>query len=463
MKTQAQPRALYLLNFVSMWECFSYYGMRVLLVLFMVHELHYEDGQAFGLYALYTTLVEFGGVLGGLAADRYLGLKRSIVCGGVTIALGHLCMVLPDSQLSFFLGLGLIISGTSLFRSNVAAFLSEFYEENDPRRDAGYTLYYTGINLGGFLASILCGIVGEVYGWHAGFGLAAIGMLAGNIALYMGRKMLQDKGEIAQPIQNANLVSVAGLAATALVSGVALYFYFYVMPLFPFVAAGLVYYIYRQIKGSVSTGMQGFGRLGLYLVFMVIYYGCEEQLGSSLVLFAERHVNRETLFGSIPAASLVTFNPLTILIIGPFVAYLLQKIRLDGLNKIGLSFTFLGAAFGLLYAGGMFLTISQEVSLGYAVGSIVLISIGELLIGPTVYVTASEVAPKALQGLVMGTVTLAFSLANLFSGFLSQMMAVGETDNSLEVYTSGFWLIGCGSLALALTIIMINNRQKVFA
>src|SRR5262249_16053523 len=150
-------------------------------------ELGYSDEKAFGLYALYTTLIELGGIGGGIVADRYLGLKRSIVLGGITIALGHLSMTVPYSEFTFFLGLGLIVLRTSLFRSNVAAFLGHFYDENDPRREAGYTLYYTGINIGGFLATIGCGIVGEMYGWHAGFGLAAIGMLLGLIVLFLGR------------------------------------------------------------------------------------------------------------------------------------------------------------------------------------------------------------------------------------------------------------------------------------
>ncbi len=459
MKTQ--PKALYLLNFVSMWECFSYYGMRVLLVLYMVHELHYSDEKAFGMYAVYTTLVELGGVLGGIAADRYLGLKRSIILGGVTIALGHISMTLPNSQEAFLLGLGLIIGGTSLFRSNVAAFLGQFYEENDPRRDAGYTLYYTGINIGGFLAAIACGIIGEVYGWHAGFGLAALGMLSGLVALFFGRSMLQSKGELTAANKGATKIGTFGVILAAPLAALMIYYYQFITPLIPVAVIALMYYIYRQIKTTAAANIAGYKRLGLYLVFLILFYGCEEQLGSTLVLFGERHVDRSTIFGTIPAASLVTFNPLTILVVGPLFSKLLQRIPLQGLTKIGLSFGFLSAAFCVLYAGCAFAQQETEVSVIYAIVSIVLISLGELLLGPTVYATASSIAPKSFSGLVMGAVALGYSLANLSSGYLSQMMTVNEAERSIDVYMRGFLAIGLVALVVAVTL--INKRKKVFS
>lgn len=463
---ERQPGALYLLNFVSMWECFSYYGMRVLLVLFMTHVLDFNDTQAFGLYALYTTLVEFGGVIGGFVADRFLGLKRSISLGGWTIALGHLCLTIPDAQEYFFLGLGLIIAGMSLFRSNVAAFLGSFYQEHDPRREAGYTLYYTGINIGGFLASIGCGIVGEVYGWHAGFGLAAIGMLAGNIALILGRKLLilpEGMAAAITPVKRANLWGAMGLALAAPLCAVALYYQAVVTLFFPIIALGAICYACQQIKTCTKREKQGILRLALFILFLILFYGCEEQLGSTLVLFAERHVDRQTLFGTMPASSLTTFNPLTILVIGPLIARLMQKMPWDGLTKIGVSFGFLAAAFGLLYGGCLTVGGGGEVPLYYAITSIVLIALGEILIGPTVFAAASEAAPRPLQGLMMGMVTFGFSLANLLSGALSQMMAITEGMPSLAVYAGGFQLLGLAALALMCGILFFNYRIRVTA
>ena len=455
-----QPKCLYLLNFVSMWECFSYYGMRVLLVLFMVHELKYSDEKSFGMYALYTTLIELGAVFGGIIADRLLGLKRSIVLGGITIALGHISMTLPHSQMFLFLGLGLIISGTSLFRSNVTALLGDFYTDNDPRRDAGFTLYYTGINLGGFLATLTCGIVGEVYGWHAGFSLAALGMFSGLIALYFGRKILKSHGDMKK---GSSVLGITGLLMAAPLAGLMIYYYQVITPLLPAFIVAVIFYIYRQLKNSTAEEMRGYRLLGLYVVFLMLFYGCEEQLGSSLVLFSERHVDRSSYFGVIPAASLITCNPLTILIIGPLFSKIIAKIPVSGMTKISMSFLLLALSFGLLYWGAHSASSSTTVGMSYAVSSIVLLSFGELLIGPTVYAVASSVAPKRFTGLVMGIVALGYSGANLFSGVLSQMMSVTENAASIEVYTKGFGIVATGALVLSLLLFIINSRKKVYA
>lgn len=433
-----------------MWECFSFYGMRVLLVLYMVHELGYSDEKAFGMYALYITLVELGGVFGGIAADRFLGLKRAIVMGGITIALGHIAMALGDL---FLLGLGLIISGTTLFRSNITALLGQFYEENDPRRDSGYTLFYTGINIGGFLASLLCGYVGEVYGWHYGFGLAAIGMLSGLIVLFFGRGILGTKGEPIRKYRGATKLGSAGLLCLAPACALMLLYYDTATPLIPVVGALIVYIMYTRVKEFAN-----YKRLGLYLILLVLFYGCEEQLGSTLVLFGERHVDRATFFGTIPAASLITCNPLTILVFGPFVSRLLQRVHLQGVTKIAIAFGLLASAFCMLYAGCYFATDEKVVALELALLSILLISLGELFIGPTVFATASEVAPAGLAGLTMGAVSLGYSLASLFSGLLSKMMIVQEGDQSLAVYMRGFMAIAL--IALFIALVLTNTRKK---
>ena len=264
--TLKHPPALYLLNFVSMWECFSYYGMRVLLVLFLVQVFGYTDAAAFGLYALYATLVELCGVAGGIAADRYLGLKRAITLGGWTIVAGHVCLSIPGVEWTFYLGLGFIVVGTGLFRSNAAMLLGQYYEENDPRREAGYTLYYTGICAGAFLASVLCGVVGEIYGWHAGFGLAAIGMLAGTIALFFGRRVLEGKGHGRyKRVPSYGVNRVAGiLGATALVA-LGIYFYAYVSAWIPLIAICGVFYILKKTNAFSRSEKRGLYRLILYV------------------------------------------------------------------------------------------------------------------------------------------------------------------------------------------------------
>lgn len=454
-----QPKALYLLNFVSMWETFSYYGMRVLLVLFMIQVLRFNDSEAFALYALYTTLVDLCGVAGGIVADRILGLKRSIVLGGWTIFLGHLCLAVPDSDAGFFLGLGLIIAGTGLFRSNVATLIGQYYEENDPRRESGYTLYYTGINIGGFLATVLCGVIGETYGWHAGFSTAAVGMLLGNVALLAGKRLIDGKGARPRPAfsgQKVIEVFLIALAGPAIAFG--LFHVEYVLPVVPAIAVGGILYACWQMRNFTSAEKNGIGQLALYVVFLIVFYGCEEQLGSSLVMFAERHVDRETGFGIIPAASLIMFNPLTILVTGPLLSRVLQKLPIRGISMIGISYLLLGAAFCLLYAACRLNEATQVVPLFYVVSGFILLSFGELFIGPTIYAYASEIAPQKHQGLIMGIVTMGYSMASLFGGLISQMMAVTEETSSIDVYAGGFGMIGLLALLTGLGIIAYARK-----
>jgi proton-dependent oligopeptide transporter, POT family len=457
-----QPRALYLLNFVSMWECFSYYGMRALLVLYMVHELEFSDGEAFALYALYTTLVEFGGVLGGVVADRVLGLRRSIFLGGITIALGHTCMALPGNTLPFYLGLGFIIAGTSLFRSNAAAFLGAFYQESDPRRESGYTLYYTFINIGGFLASLCCGFVGEVYGWHAGFGLAAIGMTAGNVAMLCGGKIFEDEGKAPNEQKRLNLIGVAGLSLLVPSAALALYYYHIFLMVLPVLAIGCIFYACLTVQGCSLEVKRGMKQLGVYIFLMVLFYACEEQLGSTLMLFIERHVDREMAFGILPVAVFVTFNPMTILVAGPLLSPFLRKIPLSGMYKIGLSFVLLGLAYGVLCFGCNQVGLEGTIPVSYAIFCIVATALGEIFIGPTVFAAASEAAPAELRGLTMGMVTLGFSLANLCSGYLSQIMTIEGSVESLSVYASGFTWIAAVALLVGVILTTVRKRE-VFA
>lgn len=446
-----------------MWECFSYYGMRVLLVLFLVHEFQYSDAAAFGLYALYATLVDLCGVLGGIAADRYLGLRRAITLGGWTIALGHVCLAVPGVEWAFYMGLGFIVVGTGLFRSNAAMLLGQFYDEYDPRREAGYTLYYTGICGGAFLASICCGIVGEVYGWHAGFGLAAIGMLSGNIALLFGRRILQGKGVCKYAdVPSWGIKRLAGVLAATVAVSVGIYCYNIVSPWIPLIALFGVYYILKKANSFTRSEKSGLYRLVMYVIFLIIFFSCEEQLGSSLIMFAERHVDKETWIGSIPASSLMMFNTIILLIAGPLLSRFVGRFQMHKLNMIGLSFCLLGLAFGILYMGCYYAKYASIVPLGFVVGSFGVLALAELLIGPTIYAYASEVAPKNYQGLIMSIVAIGYSMANLMAGWVSRFMAVVDGSDSIDIYSRGFGTIGIFALFLGLILMSVKNHRKIF-
>ena len=176
--TKGQPRALISLFFTEMWERFSYYGMRALLVLYLVQSQEYSEFEALNIYAIYTGLVYVTPVFGGFLADRFLGYNKAIIIGGIVMILGHLMMALPDY---LYLAMGLLIIGNGFFKPNISTLLGKFYSEDDPKRDAGFSFFYVGINLGAFMAPLIIGFVGETIDWHLGFSLAAFGMLLGLI------------------------------------------------------------------------------------------------------------------------------------------------------------------------------------------------------------------------------------------------------------------------------------------
>ncbi|MCH5596798.1 peptide MFS transporter [Niabella ginsengisoli] len=188
-----QPRQLYLLFFAEMWERFSFYGMKALLIAYMVTELKFDEPKSYGILGAYSALVYTVPMLGGMLADRFLGYRRAVIYGGLLMTIGHLVLALPQ-EWSFFSGMAFIICGNGFFKPNISSLVGTLYEANDPRRDSGFSLFYMGINIGAALGGLLCGYVGQKINWHYGFGLAGIFMLLGLVVFIFGQKSLEHRG-----------------------------------------------------------------------------------------------------------------------------------------------------------------------------------------------------------------------------------------------------------------------------
>lgn len=453
-----QPKALYLLAFVRMWECFSFYGMRTLLVLYMLKQLHFSDLEAFATYAVYTGLVELGGVVGGFVADSMLGLRRTITLGGIFIAAGHLTLAIREDTLLLFLGLSMIVVGSSLFSTNIAALLGLFYSEDDARREAGFTLFYVGMNVGGLLAALLCGIVGELYGWHYGFGLAAAGMLVGNVVLYSFCALLEGKGKTptnSQPISEKNIflwVYLAVLLVAAILANASALIF-----LLPFFAIAALGYVIRGLLQSKTVSPSKVWGLLLYIGALVLFFATEEQIGSTLVVFTER-MTIPRLFGiDVSPSILLSINPLTIILLGSLITRMCSSRRQRYIpRRMVYAFIMASAAFAAL--AFVCLRGDGEVPMLIVMGAVFLISFAELLIGPLVYSYCSIVASESGQSSVMSVVSIGFSLANFLAGFLSRSMAITEdaTGQSLSIYGAGFTtiaiLLGFAAIALGLVL-----------
>jgi POT family proton-dependent oligopeptide transporter len=460
-----QPKALYLLFFVQMWEAFSFYGMRAILVLYMVSELKLSDMEAFGIYAVSTALSEAFAVIGGKMGDKIFGLKYSIYLGGGIIALGHMVISIPGGIINLYLGMGLIAVGTSFLRPNCTALLGEFYKKNDVRRDAGYTLFYVGLNLGAFLATIGCAFAADLYGWHYGFSLAAFGMVFGLLGLFKFNSILENKGKKPKDATKVKLVvySLFVLGMCPLCSVI-----IYLHEITIYVVTGAIMAMIVSVIYSVR-GLDKLERSNVYSILIAIFllalfYGFEEQMGSTLILFAERFSDK-SLFGfDVPAASITTVNPVVILLLGPIVAIIMElyeaktKKEIKLYSKISLAFCLQAIAFSVLYYSSKDGLVSAN-TIGLSFG---MIAFSELFIGPAVYAHCAKYSPNHMRGILMGSVMLGYGLANLFSGALSKYMAIDElnADLGVSIYTDGFFKILIMCFAASIVLLIISKRCK---
>lgn len=424
MKTiPRQTKIVWLLCFVQMCKFFSHFGVRTLLILYLVQHLRYGDSQAFGVNAVFCGLSELAAILGGILADRYLGLRRSVLFGGLLLSLGY-CSLFIDRAL--FLSMGLVIVGSSLFSSNITALLGAAYEEKDPLRKKGFTLFYMVQNLGALLATLLCGVVATCVGFQASFLVASMGMVAGSITLFLFRSLLEG---LDVPPTKGKQVVLPGviLGSLLLLATLGAWAGERVLLGLPWLtAAVLAFFAYRLLQDKRWPKIQIY-RLLIYLAALVLFFAVEDQICSSLLLFAEREVSRSFFGLTIPSSFITLLNPIVIMVLGTWV----------GKNRFPMATPFMitGGAFAVIAACCL---LNLNCSILGVMGMVSMISLAELMIGPLVLSQTSEIAGKRSSGMMMGMVPIAFSLAYQTSGGLSKLMAVGSSQVSLSVYGKGF-------------------------
>jgi proton-dependent oligopeptide transporter, POT family len=382
------PKGLYLLFAVEMWERFSYYGMRALLVLYMTKYLLFSTEQAGTVYGWYTGLAYLAPLIGGYLADRYLGQRKCIVIGSIFIAFGQFTLATP-SLFSFYLGLLLIIIGTGFFKSNISTIVGLLYEQNDPRRDSGFTIFYMGINLGAFFSPLICGTLGEKYGWHYGFAAAGVGMVLGLIFyLLKQHEFLGDKGT--QSVYSAN-----------------------------------------QKKDFANTPLtieekQRVAVIFILTFFTIFFWASFEQAGSSLTLFADKSTNRLIPFLNIeiPASYFQAINPLFILLFAPFFSSMWISLAQKNLEpsipiKFVNALVLVGVGFIFMIAASYLYEQSGPVSMFWLIGVYLVHTLGELCLSPVGLSMVTKLAPMKFASLLMGTWFLANFTANLVGGLFA--------------------------------------------
>lgn len=431
------PRGLSTLFFTEMWERFSYYGMRALLILFMTAAvakggLGFSTSKAGAIYGLYTAMIYLFGLPGGWLADRILGLRRGVLWGGVIIALGHFSMAIPTLN-TFYLGLALIVVGTGLLKPNVSTLVGSLYAENDVRRDAGFSIYYMGINIGALVAPLVCGYLGENINWHYGFGAAGVGMTAGVIQYALGDKYLGKGGLAASRTpEDFRLLKRGGIAIVAvvvlgIVLGSTVFSAERLSDVFGVLLSAIVvafFFWLLSAKGYTALERRRFWAILVLFIASAAFWSAFEQAGSTLNLFADRNTNLHAwdspLWGLFRASYLQSFNSIFIIALAPVFAWIwiaLKRREPSVTAKFSLGLIFVGLGFAILIpvAGG------ELASPWWLTGTYLLHTVGELCLSPVGMSAMTKLAPERIGGLIMGVWFLSISVGDYIGGRLASV------------------------------------------
>ncbi len=417
------PRGLATLFFTEMWERFSYYGMRALLILYMVGStmqpgLGFGEKKAAQIYGIYTMAVYLMGIPGGFVADRFLGHYRAVLIGGIIIACGHFSMAVPGLPF-FFLGLGLIVIGTGLLKPNVSTIVGTLYTQEDKRRDAGFSIFYMGINLGAFIAPLITGWLGQKINWHIGFAAAGVGMVFGLIQYVAGKKYLTPVSQVkTRTTENRELRTE------------------------------------NPAKEPLTTvDWMRIAAIGILTLFALLFWAGFEQAGSSLNLFADRATRLQIFGWTYPSSWFQSVEPLFIITFSPVFAWLwikLARMEPSSPAKFTLGLAFLSLSFLLIVpAAHIFEQNHGRVSPMWLIGLYFLQAVGELCLSPVGLSMVTKLAPLRLVGLMMGVWFFATAMGNYVAGWAAGFL---ENRTFSEVFFAAFASVAVATVILAILI-----------
>ncbi|SEQ03781.1 proton-dependent oligopeptide transporter, POT family [Hyunsoonleella jejuensis] len=397
------PVGLYVLFFTEMWERFSYYGMRAILVLYLVQAttdtnpgLGWSNGDALALYGWYTMLVYVASIPGGWIADKIFGQKKSVLYGGILLVFGHSVLAI-EQMWAFYTGLGLIIAGVGMLKPNISTMVGGLYRQGDIRRDKGFTIFYIGINVGAFLSSLIVGYVGEVHGWHYGFGLAGIGMALGLLQYVIGQKHLKHVGNFLGNSENQEE---------------------------------------KEAMNRPLTKMEKDRVVVLFVSFLlvIVFWGAFEQAGGLMNIYAKENTNRMLLGWEVPASWFQSLNAMFIIFLGTTVALYWANRKLKGkistsLFKMIVGLIIMGTGFFFMTAASIEFENTGASAMYWLVLAYLFHTVGELCISPVALSYITKLAPVKYASLMMGVYFAMTGFGNKLAGLL------GEASESLGEFT----------------------------
>ena len=462
------PKGLYMLFFAEMWERFSYYGMRALLIFYLTQHWLYNDSQSTLIYGAYTSLVYITPVLGGYLADRYLGQRRAVLFGGILLAFGHGFMAVEgvggqdDPTINvFWLALALIIVGSGFLKANISVMVGQLYRLTDLRRDSAYTIFYMGINLGAALGTILVGYLGQTVGWSYGFGLAGIGMVAGLIVFVLGKKVLLGAGEAPEPLSKSKEYTLygVGIAAVAVMWGL-VQFVDVMQTLLIISGVLLLGYVLLQAFKLPKEPRERIFAILFLIALNPLFWGLFEQAGGSLNLYTDRYTD----IGGVPASVFQSINPIYIILFAPVFAALWALLARRGLEpsapaKFALALFQVGLGFLIFVWGANSVGPEALTPVIFVFLIYLLHTTGELCLSPVGLSAMNRLSPPFMASLVMGAWFYMSAVGNFVAGKIGEATG-GEggemsKDAVLSIYNQIGWVaIGVGVVVLALSPIV---------
>jgi len=491
------PKGLYVLFLTEMWERFSFYGVRALLVFFLSQRFLFSDASAFGIYGSYSALVYIYPLLGGILADRYFGYNRSVMYGAVLMVMGHIGLVLQElyfkasgsaellggagsiAQNLFYLSLAFVIAGVGLLKSNISTMVGKLYPRESQMRDAGFTIFNWGINIGATLAAFSCGYVGQTFGWEYGFGLAGAGMVIGLIIFIAGQKFLRGPGGWAdgKPLERLGTRKTLALAAFV---GFSILVTWQLLPRVEILGYIVIGTVIFALSRAMYIGFKELNRiererLWCALIFWSIwstYAALVEQMGSSINLFNERLVNRH--FGAIEvrSAQLIGVTSLLLLLLAPFFVWLWGFLDKRGRNpstpaKLCFAHYALASGYTIITIGTLWPDSSGRVNLIWVLAMYLCFAVAALVVGPIGLSAITRLAATRVLGFLVGLwmlgVALGSYVASKIAGFSALSPAEGATLQNHEIlahYQRFFGTLALAGIALAIGFTLLAPLMK---
>lgn len=472
-----QPKGLSTLFFTEFWERFSYYGMRAILLYYMYYEiteggLGLERTTANSIMAIYGSLVYMSGIIGGWIADRVLGMNRTVFYGGVLIMIGHIILALPGGFIALLISMLFIVIGTGLLKPNVGGMVGELYSKNDPRRDSGFSIYYMGINMGGFIAPLIVGTIGQTYSFHLGFGLAAVGMFAGLVVYlltrkkYMGLAGMQvpnplaprEKGKMTRIVLGSvfviALLGWLGFSGGWLTIERVIFFISILGVIIP-----TVYFVvmYRSKKTTADERSRLLAYIPLFIAAMM-FWAIQEQGSNILATYANERTQLSFMGIELKSSWFQSLNPLFIVAFAPMFAWLWTKLgdrQPSTPQKFSMGLIFAGLSFIVMIFPAIFNGTESLVSPMWLVLSFFLVVMGELLLSPVGLSASTKLAPAAFAAQMM-------SLWNLSNASAQAINAQVVRFYSVETEAIYFGVIGGFAIVLGIVLMFLSPKLKKF-